>query len=644
MANNTKSNPKNREAQPSAEQLAAEGKRMPRKPSSAPKSRSKKVEPIDALLSAPVQKPKKPSAPPKAPKTAKAPAAAKTPKASAGSQPTQRRRSSKGPSPVLKVIPLGGLEEIGKNLTVYECGNDIILIDCGMSFPDEDMPGIDIVIPDFTYIVKNKDRVRGLFVTHGHEDHIGAIPYLLKEMDVPIYGTRLTIGLIEGKLKEHNLKAKLNVRSPGDVIKAGCFSVEFVHVNHSVPDAVAMAIRCPAGLYVHTGDFKIDMTPIDGKVIDLARFAALGEEGVTALFSDSTNAERPGFTPTERIVGNTFSSIFARSVDKRIIVATFSSNIHRIQQIINQAALYGRKVAVSGRSMLNAVTIAAELGYLDIPDNVLIDIDVIRRYAPEQTVIITTGSQGEPMSALHRMAFSDHRKVSVTSQDVIVISANPIPGNEKLVSRVINELLKLGAEVVFEKMYDVHVSGHACAEELKLIMNLTKPRFFMPLHGEYRHLFANARNAQSIGMDPNNIMIARLGNVVEFTTTSMKNVTTVQAGRVLVDGLGVGDVGSIVLRDRKHLAEDGLIAVVMTIDSQNGQVVAGPEIVTRGFVYVREAEPLLDDIRSVACRVLDDCSKKDWSYIKTKLRDELSRYLFECTRRTPMILPIIMEV
>ena len=644
MANNTKSNPKNREAQPSAEQLAAEGKRMPRKPSSAPKSRSKKVEPIDALLSAPVQKPKKPSAPPKAPKTAKAPAAAKTPKASAGSQPTQRRRSSKGPSPVLKVIPLCGLEEIGKNLTVYECGNDIILIDCGMSFPDEDMPGIDIVIPDFTYIVKNKDRVRGLFVTHGHEDHIGAIPYLLKEMDVPIYGTRLTIGLIEGKLKEHNLKAKLNVRSPGDVIKAGCFSVEFVHVNHSVPDAVAMAIRCPAGLYVHTGDFKIDMTPIDGKVIDLARFAALGEEGVTALFSDSTNAERPGFTPTERIVGNTFSSIFARSVDKRIIVATFSSNIHRIQQIINQAALYGRKVAVSGRSMLNAVTIAAELGYLDIPDNVLIDIDVIRRYAPEQTVIITTGSQGEPMSALHRMAFSDHRKVSVTSQDVIVISANPIPGNEKLVSRVINELLKLGAEVVFEKMYDVHVSGHACAEELKLIMNLTKPRFFMPLHGEYRHLFANARNAQSIGMDPNNIMIARLGNVVEFTTTSMKNVTTVQAGRVLVDGLGVGDVGSIVLRDRKHLAEDGLIAVVMTIDSQNGQVVAGPEIVTRGFVYVREAEPLLDDIRSVACRVLDDCSKKDWSYIKTKLRDELSRYLFECTRRTPMILPIIMEV
>ena len=643
MANNTKSNPKNREAQPSAEQLAAEGKRMPRKPSSAPKSRSKKVEPIDALLSAPVQKPKKPSAPPKAPKTAKAPAA-KTPKASAGSQPTQRRRSSKGPSPVLKVIPLGGLEEIGKNLTVYECGNDIILIDCGMSFPDEDMPGIDIVIPDFTYIVKNKDRVRGLFVTHGHEDHIGAIPYLLKEMDVPIYGTRLTIGLIEGKLKEHNLKAKLNVRSPGDVIKAGCFSVEFVHVNHSVPDAVAMAIRCPAGLYVHTGDFKIDMTPIDGKVIDLARFAALGEEGVTALFSDSTNAERPGFTPTERIVGNTFSSIFARSVDKRIIVATFSSNIHRIQQIINQAALYGRKVAVSGRSMLNAVTIAAELGYLDIPDNVLIDIDVIRRYAPEQTVIITTGSQGEPMSALHRMAFSDHRKVSVTSQDVIVISANPIPGNEKLVSRVINELLKLGAEVVFEKMYDVHVSGHACAEELKLIMNLTKPRFFMPLHGEYRHLFANARNAQSIGMDPNNIMIARLGNVVEFTTTSMKNVTTVQAGRVLVDGLGVGDVGSIVLRDRKHLAEDGLIAVVMTIDSQNGQVVAGLEIVTRGFVYVREAEPLLDDIRSVACRVLDDCSKKDWSYIKTKLRDELSRYLFECTRRTPMILPIIMEV
>ena len=589
--------------QPSNEALAAEGKRKPRTPAKKPTS-----------------KPRQSGA-----------------KSRTGKPPVQLKP--------LRVIPLGGLEEIGKNLTVYECGDDIILVDCGMSFPDEDMPGIDIVIPDFTYILKNKDRIRGLFVTHGHEDHIGAIPYLLKELNVEIYGTRLTLGLIEGKLKEHKLSnVKLNIRKPGDVIRAGCFSVEFIHVNHSIPDAVAMAIRCPAGLFVHTGDFKIDMTPIDGHVIDLARFAELGQEGVVALFADSTNAERPGFTPTERIVGDTFSGIFARSVDKRIIVATFSSNIHRIQQVINEAAKYGRKVAVSGRSMINAVAVAEELGYLDIPKGILIDIDAIRRYTPEQTVIVTTGSQGEPMSALHRMAFSDHRKVSVTSGDVIVISANPIPGNEKLVSRVINELLKLGAEVVFEKMYDVHVSGHACAEELKLIMNLTKPKFFMPVHGEYRHLFANSKNAQNIGMDKNNIKISHLGDVVEFTPDSMKTVSSVQAGQVLVDGLGVGDVGSIVLRDRKHLSEDGLIAVVMAIDSYSGEIVSGPEIVTRGFVYVRESEQLLDDIRSVACHVLADCSKRDWAYIKNRVRDELSRYLFECTRRSPMILPIIMEV
>lgn len=599
---NSKNN-HNTNKQLSNEALAAEGKRKPRTPA------------------------KKPSGKPR--------------------QSASRSRTGKPPVQVtpLRVIPLGGLEEIGKNLTVFECGDDIILVDCGMSFPDEDMPGIDIVIPDFTYILKNKDRIRGLFVTHGHEDHIGAIPYLLKELNVAIYGTRLTLGLIEGKLKEHKLSnVKLNVRKPGDVIRVGCFSVEFIHVNHSIPDAVAMAIRCPAGLYVHTGDFKIDMTPIDGHVIDLARFAELGEEGVVALFADSTNAERPGFTPTERIVGDTFSGIFARSVDKRIIVATFSSNIHRIQQVINEAAKYGRKVAVSGRSMINAVAVAEELGYLNIPKGILIDIDAIRRYTPEQTVIVTTGSQGEPMSALHRMAFSDHRKVSVTSGDVIVISANPIPGNEKLVSRVINELLKLGAEVVFEKMYDVHVSGHACAEELKLIMNLTKPKFFMPVHGEYRHLFANSKNAQNIGMDKNNINISHLGDVVEFTPNSMKTVSTVQAGQVLVDGLGVGDVGSIVLRDRKHLSEDGLIAVVMAIDSYSGEVVSGPEIVTRGFVYVRESEQLLDEIRSVACHVLADCSKRDWAYIKNRVRDELSRYLFECTRRSPMILPIIMEV
>ena len=558
----------------------------------------------------------------------------------------QRKKSVK-PEPVtpLKVIPLGGLDEIGKNFTVFECGNDIIIVDCGMSFPDDDMPGIDLVIPDFTYVVKNKERIKGLFVTHGHEDHIGGIPYLLKEMNIPIYGTSLTLGLIKGKLEEHKLSGvKLNVRKPGDVIKAGCFSVEFIHVNHSIPDAVAMAIRCPAGLFVHTGDFKIDMTPIDGEVIDLARFAELGNEGVTALFSDSTNSERPGYTPTERIVGSAFSNIFAKAANKRIIVATFSSNIHRIQQIINEAAKYGRKVAISGRSMLNAVNVAAELGYLNIPDNVLIDIDVIRRYTPEQIVIITTGSQGEAMSALYRMAFSDHRKVSVGPGDVIVISATPIPGNEKLVTRVINELLKHGAEVVYEKMYDVHVSGHACSEELKLLMQLVKPKFFMPLHGEYKHLLRSSELAQTVGIDKKNIMIASLGMVIEFTPDFMKNLGTVQAGRVLVDGLSVGDVGSIVLRDRKHLAQDGLIAVVMTIDSVSGSIVAGPDIVTRGFVYVRESEQLIDDIRNEVCNSLAGCPKHDWAYMKTKIRDDLSRYLYGLTRRTPMILPIIMEI
>jgi len=549
------------------------------------------------------------------------------------------------PAIPLKVIPLGGLEEIGKNLTVFECGDDIIIIDCGMSFPDEEMPGIDLVIPDFTYLIKNADRIRGLFVTHGHEDHIGAIPYLLKQISVPVYGTKLTVGLIAGKLREHGISDNmLNERSPGDVIKAGCFSVEFIHVNHSIPDAVGMAIRCPTGLFVHTGDFKVDMTPIDGDVIDLARFGELGEEGVTALFMDSTNAERPGYTQTERIVGNTFSGIFARSVGKRIIVATFSSNIHRIQQVIDEAVKYGRKVAVSGRSMENTVAVAAELGYLNVPDGILIGLDAIRKFDADKLVIITTGSQGEAMSALHRMAFSDHRKVSVGPDDVIIISANPIPGNEKLVSKVINELLKLGAEVVFEKMYDVHVSGHACAEELKLIMGLTKPKFFMPLHGEYRHLYSSAKLAQGMGIESKNIMIGQLGSVVEFTANSMKTVASVQAGKLLVDGLGVGDVGSIVLRDRKHLAEDGLIAVVMTIDRASGDVVSGPEIVSRGFVYVRESESLLDDVRSYVCHILYDCSRRDWSYIKTKIRDDLSRYLFEKTRRTPMILPIIMEI
>lgn len=544
----------------------------------------------------------------------------------------------------VRIIPLGGLEEIGKNITLYECGDDMILVDCGMAFPDDDLPGIDLVIPDFTYVIKNKDKIRGLFITHGHEDHIGSIPYLLKEFDLPVYGTRLTLGLVEGKLKEHGIKGDLRVCSPTDRVKAGCFDVEFIHVNHSIPDSVGFAIRCPGGLFVHTGDFKIDTTPIDGDVIDLARFGELGAEGVTMLLTDSTNAEREGFTPSERTVGNSFENLFSQAQNKRIIVATFSSNIHRIQQIIDEAVRCSRKVAVSGRSMINVVSVASELGYLNVPEGVLIDIDSIRKYPPENIVIITTGSQGEPMSALHRMAFSDHRKVDVGPGDLIIISATPIPGNEKTVSRVVNELMKLGAEVIYERMYYVHVSGHACAEEIKLIHTLTKPKYYMPLHGEYKHLVKNAKIAESLGTDKKNIVIAQIGNVVEVTENNVKIVNTVPAGRMLVDGYGVGDVGNIVLKDRKHLAEDGLIAVVMTIDGVSGDILAGPDIVTRGFVYVREAEELIIDAKRVVCNVLDSYQGRDWSTIKQKVRDDLSRYLYERTKRSPMILPIIMEI
>ena len=553
-------------------------------------------------------------------------------------------KDKKKASVPVRIIPLGGLEEIGKNITLYECGDDMILVDCGMAFPDDDLPGIDLVIPDFTYVIKNKDKIRGLFITHGHEDHIGSIPYLLKEFDLPVYGTRLTLGLVEGKLKEHGIKGDLRVCSPTDRVKAGCFDVEFIHVNHSIPDSVGFAIRCPGGLFVHTGDFKIDTTPIDGDVIDLARFGELGAEGVTMLLTDSTNAEREGFTPSERTVGNSFENLFSQAQNKRIIVATFSSNIHRIQQIIDEAVRCSRKVAVSGRSMINVVSVASELGYLNVPEGVLIDIDSIRKYPPENIVIITTGSQGEPMSALHRMAFSDHRKVDVGPGDLIIISATPIPGNEKTVSRVVNELMKLGAEVIYERMYYVHVSGHACAEEIKLIHTLTKPKYYMPLHGEYKHLVKNAKIAESLGTDKKNIVIAQIGNVVEVTENNVKIVNTVPAGRMLVDGYGVGDVGNIVLKDRKHLAEDGLIAVVMTIDGVLGDILAGPDIVTRGFVYVREAEELIIDAKRVVCNVLDSYQGRDWSTIKQKVRDDLSRYLYERTKRSPMILPIIMEI
>ena len=572
-------------------------------------------------------------------------------KKSSAPKSEKRTRTQKPPKNLkpLRITPLGGLGEIGKNITLYEYGDDMFLVDCGMSFPDEEMPGIDIVIPDFSYVVKNIDKIKGLVVTHGHEDHIGGIPYLLKECNIPVYGTALTIGLIEGKLSEHKLlgSAKLNVVKPGDVVKFGAFSVEFIHVNHSIPDAVALAIETPIGTVVQTGDFKIDTTPIDGEVIDLARFGELGKNGVLALLSDSTNAERPGFTPSESIVGESFSTLFKKAENKRIIVATFSSNIHRVQQIIDEAVRCGRKVAVSGRSMENVVQVASELGYLTVPDGVLISIDMIKNYQPSQLVIVTTGSQGEPMSALHRMAFGDHRKVSVGAGDFIIISATPIPGNEKLVTKVINELLKLNAQVVYEKMYDVHVSGHACQEELKLMLNLTKPKFFIPVHGEQKHLVKHAALAESVGVKHENTLITTNGRVIEITQDSMKVTESVQAGSILVDGFGVGDVGNVVLRDRKHLAEDGIIVVAVSVDSVTREVIAGPEIITRGFVYVKEAERLMDDTREVACDILERCyvnNIRDWGMVKSRVRDGLSRHLYEQTGRSPMILPVILEI
>lgn len=558
------------------------------------------------------------------------------------------RRKSKNVKP-LNIIPLGGLDEIGKNITLYQYGDDMFLVDCGMAFPDEETPGIDIVIPDFTFLIKNKDKIKGLVLTHGHEDHIGAIPYLLKNFKLDIYGTRLTLGLVEGKLKEHNLydPSILHNVKPGDVVKLGAFSVEFIHVNHSIPDAVGFAITCPAGTVVQTGDFKIDTTPIDDQVIDIARFAEIGKKGVLALLSDSTNAERAGYTPSERIVGESFSNLFRKAGNNRIIVATFSSNIHRIQQIIDEAVRCDRKVAVSGRSMINVVNVASELGYLKVSKNVLIDIETINKYPPEKLVIITTGSQGEPMSALHRIAAGEHRNVSIIPGDMIIISATPIPGNEKLVSKVVNVLMKRGANVVYEKMYDVHVSGHACKEELRLMMSIVKPKYFIPVHGEQKHLEKHADIARSMGIKNENITIATIGDVIELTNKHIKVVDNVPAGRVLVDGLGIGDVGSIVLRDRKHLAEDGIIVIVITMDSATREVIAGPDVVSRGFVYVKESEEMMNDVTELACDILEKCyvsGNKDWNGIKLKLRDGVSKYLYDRTHRSPMILPIIMNV
>lgn len=566
-------------------------------------------------------------------------------------RPAVREKTVREPqrrTPV-KIIPLGGLNEIGKNFTVIECANDMLVIDCGLAFPDSEMLGVDIVIPDFTYIEKNIDKLRGVVITHGHEDHIGGLPYFLKKFNVPCYGTPLTLGLLEGKLREHDIldSCKLNTVTPRQTVKLGCMAVEFIRVNHSIPDAVGFAIHTPAGVLVHTGDFKVDYTPIQGGIIDLARFAELGNKGVLALMSDSTNSERPGFTMSERKVGDSFEKLFAKADGKRVIIATFASNVHRVQQIVNQADATGRKLAVSGRSMVNVIRVGIELGYLKVPDGLLVDIEQIGQYPPDKMCIVTTGSQGEPMSALTRMAMGEHRQVSVTPNDFVIISAKPIPGNEKFVTRVVNELMKLGSEVVYEDMYDVHVSGHACQEEQKLMLSIIKPRFFIPVHGEYKHLIKHKATAMSVGIPEERIIIADIGAVIETDGVDMRITGSVPAGKVLVDGLGVGDVGSIVLRDRKRLAEDGLIIAVATIDRDEGLILAGPDIVSRGFVYVRESEELMDEAKTLLTETLTDCLDRgmhEWNAIKGRMKDNLSDYIYQKTKRSPMILPIIMEI
>lgn len=561
----------------------------------------------------------------------------------------RRKPANATPKSPVKIIPLGGLNEIGKNITAYEYENDIFLVDCGMAFPDEDMYGVDLVLPDFSYLEANREKIRGIVLTHGHEDHIGGLPYLLKKINMPVYAPKLTLALAELKLKEHGLleKTTTTVVKAGSVITLGKFKVEFIRVNHSIPDSCALAIHTPNGVIIQTGDFKIDYTPIQGEIIDLARFGELGNKGVLALLSDSTNAERPGATPSEKIVGDSFAKLFKLAGKRRIIIATFSSNIHRIQQIMDAAHQNGRKVIVSGRSMENVVQIALELGYLKVPENLLVGLDCLNQYPIDKMVIITTGSQGEPMSALTRMARNDHRQVSVTPNDFIIISANPIPGNEKLVDKVINDLMRLGAEVIYEKMYEVHVSGHACQDELKLMIGLTKPKFFIPVHGEYKHLKKHGKLAIDVGVKEKNVIIPEIGKVIETNGKEMKVTGTVSAGKVLVDGLGVGDVGNVVLKDRKILSQDGLIIVVATIDREGRYVVAGPDIVSRGFVYVRESEEIINHAKELVVTVLEQCTENntlEWGIIKQKIKDALGDYLYDVTKRKPMILPIIQEI
>ena len=548
----------------------------------------------------------------------------------------------------LKIIPLGGLQEIGKNITVFEYGDDIVVVDCGLAFPEDDMLGIDLVIPDFTYLEKNQDKIRGLVITHGHEDHIGAIPYLLQKINVPIYATKLTAGLISHKLEEHRLlkSTKLKIVNQGQTITLGKIRVEFIRSCHSIPDAVALAIHTPAGTVVHTGDFKIDYTPIDDERMDFGRLAELGNKGVLALMSDSTNSERKGYTMSESTVGEVFDKLFFNCT-KRIVVATFASNVHRVQQIVNSAVENNRKIAVCGRSMINMISTAMELGYINVPENVFIDIDMIKNYTDDQLVIITTGSQGETMSALTRMAAGEHKKVTITPNDLVIISANPIPGNEKYVAKVIDDLMKIGAEVVYSSLEDIHVSGHACQEEQKLMLSLVKPKYFIPVHGEYRQLIAHSETAKKVGIKPENIFLTTNGRILELNEDEAALTGTVPFGKIMVDGLGVGDVGNIVLRDRQHLSQDGLIIVVMSMDSATGEIVAGPDVISRGFVYVRESENLMEDVKKMLkeeVRKLEEHGVRDWSTIKSRLKDSLRDYIFAKTKRNPMILPIIMEV
>lgn len=549
----------------------------------------------------------------------------------------------------IRVMMLGGLQEIGKNLGVIEYNDEILIVDCGIAFPDEEMPGVDLVIPDISYLEKNAEKIRGLVITHGHEDHIGGIPYILRNINPPIYGTRLTIGILQNKLKEHRLPAKpsLNTVEAGDIVKLGDFRVEFIHVNHSIADACCLAIHTPAGVIFHTGDFKLDVSPIDGRVMDIARIGEIGNAGVLLMMGESTNAERPGFTPSERKVGGSLENIFSKYTDNRLIIATFSSNVHRVQQIIDASVRHGRKVAVLGRSMETVVGAAVELGYMTMPEGTLIDIGETRRYKPSEITLITTGSQGEPMSALYRMAFDEHDKVHLASDDVVVLSSSAIPGNEKLVGKIINALVKNGIRIINDSVADVHVSGHACQEELKLMLALVKPKYFMPIHGEYRHLYAHKELAEFMGIPSSDIFVSEIGKVLEIDKKGARFQGTVPSGKVLVDGSGVGDVGNIVLRDRKHLAQDGLIVVVATVDMEGKMILSGPDVVSRGFVYVREAEELMDNVRRIVRNVIERAFEKSeygWMEMKTDVRDELGKYLFAKTKRKPMILPVIMNM